>query len=371
MRTHKNLQTLAFSAIATLFLCFRVFAAGCPGIGGGTGDWYNVGLPLLNITYNSADGKIYSTEDFGAGEVLQFDLGTVNVVGANSYPYDIITNPATGLMYISLRQANGIRVMNTSGSTVTTIAGGNNPFGMAISSLTKRLYVANASANTVTVVDLNPALPSYHSVIKTITVGGSPQNIAIDDSVGYGRVYVSNRDSYSLSVISETTMKVVGVVPITHKPGDIAVNTTTHKIYVVNPDGNFITVINGVTLPGTVQTTMTFGSDPWGIAVNPNTNHIFITDYTGQTVTVVNHDNPPDGTLYSTVRVDAFTSPLRGITVDPATDYYYAAANDGYSSNGLAGCTRIHLDTCIDMRSHGLVNDADVEAFLDCYFKQH
>lgn len=371
MGSRKTYQTIALMSILAISLCARAFA-GCPGIVGGTGDWYNVGLPLLNIAYNSADGKVYTTEDFGTGEVLQINFGAVTPVHYNGYPYDIITNPATGLIYISLRQSGGaVKVIDTSGITVATIAVGSNPYGMAISSLTKRLYVANASANTISVIDLNPAAPSYHQVIKTINVSASPQNIAVDDSVGYGRVYVANHESFTLSVISETTLKVVGIVPLSHKPGDIAVNTSTHKIYVVNPDGNFITVVNGDSLPGTIQTTITFGSDPWGVAVNPTTNHIFITDYTDKTVTMVNHADPPDGTTYTSIRVDTFTSPLRGITVDPATDNYYAAANDGYSAHGLAGCDRPHLDTCIQMRSQGLVTDADVEAFLDCYFKQH
>lgn len=369
MKTAKG-KFAAIAALAALFFAVRVFSA-CPGDPTGTGTWYSTAAPSINITYNSVTGKIYSTGDYGMGQVMQLTFGATSTIHYNSLPYDIVTNQTTGTMYASLRQGDAVKVFTSAGAVVTTISTGGTPMGMAISTLKKRLYVANASTNNVTVIDIDPASPGYHRVIKTIAAGTNPMDVTVDDDAAYGLVYVSNREGRSLSVISESQLKVVGIVPLSFKPGEVAASNSTHKIYVVNTEGNYVAVVNGNSLPSPVQTTFSVGSDPWGVAVNPNTNRVFVTDYTDKTVKIVDQVTPPNGIVYTTTQTDTFLSPIRGIYVNPATDNYYAASNGGYSTNGLPGCNRKYLDACIEMRSLGTATDADVQTFLECYFQQN
>ena len=123
--------------------------------------------------------------------------------------------------------------------TVDTITRlGNAPFGIAYDSVNEKIYVTNSNDNTVSVIDI-----TTNTVIDTITVGIEPFDIAYDRD--NQRMYVSNGGDNTVSVINTTT-NTVDPTPITvgSAPYGIAYDLVSDRMYVANSLDDTVSVIN-------------------------------------------------------------------------------------------------------------------------------
>jgi len=84
------------------------------------------------------------------------------------------------------------------------------------------------------------------SIGDNIPIGGSPTGIAVNSDTN--TIYVTDRESASISVIDAETNNIVKEIPIGGSPTGIAVNSDTNTIYVINGDSSSISVIDGSTL---------------------------------------------------------------------------------------------------------------------------
>ena len=81
---------------------------------------------------------------------------------------------------------------------------GNAPFGMAYDPKNERIYVTNSESNTVSVIDTNT-----NSVLgNPIKVGMTPKGIAYDPE--NERIYVTNFGSDTVSIIDTNSNRVSG-----------------------------------------------------------------------------------------------------------------------------------------------------------------
>ena len=71
-------------------------------------------------------------------------------------------------------------------------------------------------------------------------------------------------------------------------PNDVAVNPTTHRVYVSGRNDNRLTMIDGVSLA--VIKSVPVGQQPWGVAVNPNPaiNKVYVANFASGTIHVLN-----------------------------------------------------------------------------------
>ena len=61
-------------------------------------------------------------------------------------------------------------------------------------------------------------------------------------------------------------------------PNDVAINPTTHRVYVSGRDNNLLTMIDGVSLA--VLKSVSVGQQPWGVAVNPmRRNKVYVANF--------------------------------------------------------------------------------------------
>ena len=60
------------------------------------------------------------------------------------------------------------------------------------------------------------------------------------------------------------------------RPGFVAVNPATNKIYIPNDDSNNVIVIDGAS--NSVIKTVAVGTSPYFLAVNPMTNKVYVTN---------------------------------------------------------------------------------------------
>jgi YVTN family beta-propeller protein len=166
--------------------------------------------------------------------------------------------------------------------TVDTITGlGNAPFGIAYDSVNERIYVTNSDASTVSVIDI-----TTNTVIDTITVGIEPRGIAY--SPDNQRMYVTNFGDDTVSVINTTT-NIVDSTPITVgiEPFDIAYSRDNQRMYVTSGGDSTVSVINTTT--NTVDPTLiTVGSAPYGIAYNLVSDRMYVANSLDETVSVIN-----------------------------------------------------------------------------------
>ena len=137
------------------------------------------------------------------------------------------------------------------------------------------------------------------TIIGDVIVEANPVGVAINSNTN--RIYVTNNQSDTVSVIDSFTDKVTATVQIGKEPYGIDVNTKTNKIYVVHIDT--LSVINGES--NTVEKTISIGGDGAGVAVNPDTNLIYtaseptstLSVIDGNTDTLINQIFIPDGTV--------------------------------------------------------------------------
>ena len=191
-----------------------------------------------------------------------------------------------------------------------TIPTGSDPSGIAIDAAANRIYVANESSNTVTVVD------GTTNAAQSVTVGPRPQYIAVNPATH--RVYVSQGGDSSQSVIDPATLAVTRLA--TGGNGPFAINAATNKVYMVRLGNNDeVTVIDGAT-----NQWLSLGIDsytPMWASVNPATNKLFVAGFTTGDVRIVDLDGASDHP--TTHSVGVWSGPTR-VAVNPATNKAYA-----------------------------------------------
>ena len=82
-----------------------------------------------------------------------------------------------------------------------------------------------------------------------------------------------------------TTNRPIATVHVGLWPQQIAINSRTNMIYVVNTHANSVSAIDGRT--NTVAATVPADKGPWAVAVNPVSNMIYVANRLSDKVTVI------------------------------------------------------------------------------------
>jgi YVTN family beta-propeller protein len=129
---------------------------------------------------------------------------------------------------------------------------------VVVDSLTNRIYVANQSDNSVSVID-----GAAGNVIATVPTGNLPY--ALDLNPLTNKIYVANQNDATLTVIDGTGDTVSATLPTGSLPSGVAVNSVTNQVYVANRGSGNVTVITaGAQQPvplNVVLTPVASGSD--------------------------------------------------------------------------------------------------------------
>ncbi|HWN09106.1 MAG TPA: carboxypeptidase regulatory-like domain-containing protein [Pyrinomonadaceae bacterium] len=230
-------------------------------------------------------------------------------IPAGSRPGGVAVNSVTNKIYVTNSGSNDVTVINGPNHTTTTVPVGTQPGPVAVNPVTNKIYVANMGSTSVTVIDG----ADYSTV--TVPAGTTPQAITVNSVTN--KIYVANKDSNNVTVIDGADNS-TATVPAGTEPFAIAVNPVTNKIYVVNSRSNNVTVINGV--DNTVVPVAT-GVFPVDVAVNPVTNKIYVANLNNGTVTIIN--GPDNSTL--TVPNGPFNSTPNAVAVNPVTNKIYVS----------------------------------------------
>jgi len=190
---------------------------------------------------------------------------------------------------------------------------GNNPLGVAVNLDGSKVYVTNYNSSTTSVIDT-----STNTVTATVPVGSNPYGVAVNPNGA--KVYVTNTASGNVSVIDTATNTVVATVPVVGGPDGIAVIPDGTKIYVANNESNTVSVIN--TSTNTVTATVPVGIWPYGVAITPAGSKVYVANFYSNTTSVIDTST---NTVTATVPVGSYP---RGVAVIPdGTKVYVADTN--------------------------------------------
>jgi DNA-binding beta-propeller fold protein YncE len=135
--------------------------------------------------------------------------------------------------------------------------------------------VTNTGCNNISTIDINPASPTFGTILNSIPVGGGPQGIAV--SARLGLAVVANNTAGTASVIDLTTQKLpVPDITTGTTPIGVAINDATGAALIANFGSNTVSEINLGLLfgssPATSLTPATVGGiqQPIAIAIDPD-----------------------------------------------------------------------------------------------------
>lgn len=195
-------------------------------------------------------------------------------------------------------------------TVIATVGVGSSPQDAAVNAVTNRIYVTNTNSNTVSVID-----GATNAVTAAVPVGTWPRGVAVNATTN--RVYVTNQTTNNLTVLDGTSNATLATIATGLYPSGVAVNPNTNRIYVSNSDSNSLSVIDGAS--NTVIATIPVGTTPRQVDVNPNTNRIYVANVSSNNYSVI------DGSANAVIAtIPAGVNPYR-VAVNPSTNRLYVS----------------------------------------------
>jgi DNA-binding beta-propeller fold protein YncE len=198
--------------------------------------------------------------------------------------------------------------------------------------------VTNSGCNSISTIDINPVPGSttFGTVLHNLSVGGTPQGVAISSHLGLA--VVANNSAGTVSVVNLTNnpflnppVEAVPDVAVGTSPIGVAINEATGVALVANFGSNTVSQINLGLLPATSLTASTIGGvqSPIAVAIDPDrgTNNQGLAVVTGLQLV---SGSLPNGALYpvdiglvsptlsTTITIGSVSSSPTGIVFNPA-----------------------------------------------------
>lgn len=190
------------------------------------------------VGFSSQRNHVYVTHGTSSFTVVdRTTLEAIDSVNTGQFNHLIEVDAASNLAYVSKSGPGQIAIIDlvdlvVAGSITTTA----NPWEMELDPSGAILY-AVVTGGAVDVVDL-----AEREVITSIRVGKYPQGLALSSETGC--LYVANAFSNTVSIISSRTMARLATVSVGRWPNDIAINVSTGQVFVTNKLDNTVTVFD-------------------------------------------------------------------------------------------------------------------------------
>lgn len=232
-------------------------------------------------------------------------------------------------------------------TVVATVTAGVAPEGVAVDTVTNKIYVANYVSGNVTVID------GATNSTTTVPAGIHPVAVAVNEATN--KIYVAIRGDCSplgncasrggVLVIDGATNSTTTVTdPNTNGPIALAVNSATNKIYVANLFSGYVTVIDGATnSTTTVSDPNAAGLSSYAVAVNPVTNKAYVVNNNiGTFSNAAGNVTVVDGATNSTTTVtDPNAISPDNVAVNSATNRIYVTNAGNYPGSNHGNITMI------------------------------
>ncbi|MFJ9367668.1 protein kinase [Nocardia sp. NPDC101769] len=230
---------------------------------------------------------------------------TVSPVAVGKGPAGVAVDPMTHNAYVASSSSGTVSVLD--GTTVTaTIENVPGALGVAVDPQTRTVYATDyADAGKVFMIDANT-----NTVTATIAVGANPYDLAVDprthlvyvanatvDPLAEGQTSVrTGSKPGSVSVIDPRVRAVTATVGVGIRPMAVAVDADHPRLYVGNAVDNSVSVIDLST--NTVAATVGVGQGTYGLALDHRSGTLYVANNVGNSVSTIDtHTNRVTGII--------------------------------------------------------------------------
>jgi len=278
----------------------------------------------------------------------------------------IARSPILGELYVANTPGDTLDVVDTGAGQVTArIAVGIDPVSVAVRPDGKEVWVSNHLSDTVSVVDVDPASPTRHQVVATVTAWSDDGWVTdFDEPVGIAfasnaKAYVALSSRNRIAVVDVATRAVTKQVQVkAQEPRAITVRGS--RLYVIPFESGNTTELSGcftLTDPGCTFSILDLAS---------NSNDVILTR--NMVADIVRRPGTPDRDLFvydtadeSTVaEVSGLGTLLYGLAVDSTGKVFVALTEARNDANGGMGTQGHDL---VDMENRAFLNQI---ARVDC-----
>ncbi|WPV01114.1 gliding motility-associated C-terminal domain-containing protein [Mucilaginibacter sp. cycad4] len=271
--------------------------------------------PLVaHISATSRKANIAYVPDYGSNTVLAVNTITNEIVstipvGAN--PGFVEVSPDGKKVYIANVSGTSLSIINTQTNQARDISIFDNPTALIFSKDGTRAYVAGETGEC-TVIDV-----ANDAVLTALTFPSGGAGIALSDDGKW--IYATNSANGDIRVY-DTANNAESINIPARGAHYAATSPDGKKIYFTGSYSNTVYVIDVAT--NTLSATIDLIADAEGIAISPDGSRIYVTNQSAGTVTVINAAN---NSVMTALPVGK--SP-RGIAITPDGKYVYVANAD-------------------------------------------
>lgn len=188
------------------------------------------------------------------------------------------------LLFISNSKSNYVTVIDRGlGMVIGAVTVGRRPMGMTLNDTFDRLYVVNSGSYSISVVNT-----AHYFITDTVflTTGIDPTDIVFisdKNNIAEGKLYVINRTSNDVTVISTRSMNVVRTIDVGDRPSAIAVDKVRREVYVANELSNEVSVISTDT--DSVVAVVSVDSRPMGLMLGDD--KLYVLNEGSMTISII------------------------------------------------------------------------------------
>ncbi len=212
-------------------------------------DLFEAGQKLLPAGMSvSSDGRtLYTANCRGSSiGIINLDAAAPHMTAIplpdDSFPYTCLLSPDESTLYVSLwGRAQVLAVDLPSRRIRSSISTDDHPNEMVLTRDGRRLYVSNANENSVSVIDTTLA-----KVVETICsalypgapAGSTPNSLALSEDEQF--LLIANADNNNLALFEvgeDRPSRSVGFIPVGWYPTSVRIQPETGTIYVANGKG--------------------------------------------------------------------------------------------------------------------------------------
>jgi YVTN family beta-propeller protein len=252
-------------------------------------------------------GIVHSTRLAAQGHGDQKDRSERQRSGSTSIPF---VNETLVLANNSLEHGN------------FAAANGYWPTGVAYDPTLGEVAVADDQSDILSVIS-----DTTDRVVAGVVVGIDPDSVVYDS--GYHEFFVSNFNSGNLSVVSDKNDTVIATIPVGGGPSGLAYDSSVNEVYVANYYSGNVSVISDLT--NTVVASIPVGSDPTSVLFDSGLEEIFVANEDSNNLSVIDSASnkvltsvwagpAPAGLAYDPVHGEVFVADSHGDNVSVVSD---------------------------------------------------